>query len=60
MIGAHRNLSVYGVPSAKAKPIVFLSMPIFDSQYDIVASSSVSGKPLEMPSRNAPSGPGVR
>ena len=30
--GAHRNLSVYGVPSAKAKPMVFLSMPILVSQ----------------------------
>src|SRR3990167_9250475 len=39
------------MPSATAKPIVAVSIPTFASQKVIVAISSVSGKPLDMPSR---------
>ena len=43
-----------------AKPIVDFSIPTFDSQKVIVPRRSVSGKPLEMPSKKATIGIGLR
>ena len=42
---------VYGMPSATAKPMVAVSMPTLASQNVIVATSNVSGKPLDMPNK---------
>ena len=54
--GAHRNLIVYGIPSATMKPMVAVSIPIRANQNVIVAMSNVSGNPLETPSKKAIAG----
>ena len=54
--GAQRNFIVYGMPNATAKPMVAVSMPTLASQNVIVATSKVSGKPLEIPSRKVMTG----
>ncbi|EQB30316.1 hypothetical protein M529_20830 [Sphingobium ummariense RL-3] len=42
-------MSVYGVVNPIAKPMVDFWIPTFDSQYPIVPSNNISGKPLDIP-----------
>ena len=50
--GAHRNFSVYGVPTRVSRPMVPRSTPASRSQICTVEPDSASGSPAEKPRNN--------